>query len=74
MNTRATPAERDAAVLAVLQAESKPIGPTEIGRRIGQLWCCYDGHWGQSSAITPVLRRIGAVRHKGGLYTKPEGA
>lgn len=76
--TKPTPAEREAAVLAVLKNSAKPVGPSEIGRRIGQSWCCYQGDngepsmWGQSSSITPVLRRIGAVRHKGGLYTKPE--
>ena len=68
-----TPAEKNAKVLAVLQAEQKPIGPTEIARRINEPWCCNDG-FAMSAPITPVLRRIGAIRHKGGLYTKPEAA
>lgn len=61
-----TAQERNAAVLAVLKAATEPLGPTEIARRINQPWCP------QSPAIMPVLRRIGAVRHPGGLYTKPE--
>ncbi len=68
---KVTAAERNAAVLAVLLSRSEPIGPTDIARAIGEPWCVWD-FYPASSAITPVLRRIGAVRHKGGLYTKPE--
>lgn len=68
-----TPAEKNAKVFAVLQAEQKPIGPTEIARRINEPWCVDDG-FAMSAPITPILRRIGAIRHKGGLYTKPEAA
>lgn len=64
-----TATEKNAKVLAVLAATSAPLGPTEIARRINEKWCC-DG-FPASAPITPVLRRIGAVRHKGGLYTKP---
>ena len=69
-----TSEERNAAVLAVLNATMAPLGPTEIARRINADWCHYGTPriYPQSSVITPVLRRIGAVRHKGGLYTKPE--
>lgn len=68
-----SPAERDAAVLAVLKEATQPLGPSEIGRRIGQPWCCY-GSWGASAPVTPVLRRVGAIRHRGGKYTAPEAA
>lgn len=70
---KATADERDEQVLSVLRAATEPLGPTEIGRRIGQDWSTYGRlHWGDSAAVTPVLRRIGAVRHAGGLYTAPE--
>lgn len=65
-----SPAERDAAVLAVLKRATEPLGPSEVGRRIGQPWCCY-GAYGTSAPVTPVLRRVGAVRHRGGKYTAP---
>ena len=68
-----TAEERNSAVLAVLNAATGPIGPTDIARQIDAEWCCYGTprNYPQSSVITPVLRRIGAVRHKGGKYTKP---
>lgn len=69
-----TASEKNIKVLAVLVAESKPIGPTEIASRINEPWCVADGYYAMSAPITPILRRIGAVRHKGGLYTKPEPA
>lgn len=70
---KAIATERNEQVLAVLRAATEPPGPTEIGRRIGQRWSTYERlHWGNSAAVTPVLRRIGAVRHAGGLYTAPE--
>jgi len=65
-------AEREAQVLAVLNSTLAPLGPSEISRRIAQPWCCDRyGASGFSAPITPVLRRVGAVRHPGGLYTKP---
>lgn len=66
-------AEKNAKVLAVLIGSKTPIGPTEIACRINEPWCCYSG-FGQSASISPILKRIGAVRHKGGLYTKPEAS
>lgn len=65
-----TPADKVAAeirnekVRAVLLAATEPIGPSEIGRRIGEPWCCY-GIYGLSAPITPICRRIGAVGIKG---------
>lgn len=69
-----TAAERNEQVLAVLRAATEPLGPSEIGRRVGKPWSLYDhsGQFGSSAAVTPVLRRIGAVRHKGGKYTAPQ--
>ena len=71
-----TTQERNAAVLAVLNAATEPLGPTEIARRVDQPWCWYCDSRGpvspSSAAITPVLRRIEAVRHEGGRYTKPD--
>lgn len=62
--------ERNAKVLAVLLTSDKPIGPTEIARRINEPWCKSNDYF-QSSAIVPVLRRIGAVGC-GGRYSSPE--
>ncbi|KQR62627.1 hypothetical protein [Acidovorax sp. Leaf160] len=64
----ATTEERNQQVLAVLNAASEPIGPTEIAYRVRRDWAY------NSAPIVPVLRRIGAVRHPGGRYTKPEVA
>ena len=63
--------QKNAAVLAVLNAATEPLGPTEIARRVSQPWCIYEGRDPNSSAIVAVLRRIGAVRHNGGEYTSP---
>lgn len=63
--------ERNAKVRAVLLAATAPLGPSEIGRRIGEPWCCC-GSWGMSAPITPICRRIGAVGVKG-KYTLPKG-
>lgn len=59
-----------AAVLRVLQRAEGPIGPTEIARRVNEPWC--GGTLTQSSAVMPYLKRIGAVRHDGGLYSAPK--
>jgi hypothetical protein len=63
--------ERNEEVLAVLKWATEPLGPTEIGRRIGKPWCSWGGNAGLSAPITPVLRRIGAVRVQGGKYLAP---
>ena len=68
-------AEKNEEVLAVLLAANEPLGPTEIGRRVGKSLSCYGeygGGYGNSAAVTPVLRRINAIRHRGGKYTKPD--
>lgn len=59
-----TTEERNEKVRAVLLAATGPLGPTEIGRRIGEPWCCIGNH-GMSAPVTPVLRRIGAAAVKG---------
>lgn len=64
-----TAEDRNAKVLAMLAASDKPIGPTEIARLINEPWCKSQGYF-QSSAIVPVLRRIGAVG-AGGRYSSP---
>lgn len=56
--------ERNEKVRAVLREALKPIGPSEIGKLIGEDWCCY-GIYGLSAPITPICRRIGAVGVKG---------
>lgn len=61
--------QRNAKVGAVLAAADKPLGPTEIARRINEPWCMTE-HYPQSSAIVPVLRRIGALG-SGGRYSAP---
>jgi hypothetical protein len=65
--------ERNEKVRKVLLAASEPLGPTEIGRRIGGPWCCYR-HYGLSAPITPVCRRIGATGEKGKWSLKADGA
>ena len=64
---------RNDLVLTCLRAAQQPLGPTEIGRRIG------GAAWGNSYGSTPlspdinhVLKRIKAVRHAGGKYTAPD--
>lgn len=59
--------DRDNKVRAVLEAAKEPLGPTEIARRIGEEWCSPGGknEYPLSSAIVPVLRRIGAVKADG---------
>jgi hypothetical protein len=58
--------DRDNKVRAVLQAATGPLGPTEIARLINEPWCVIQpGNYAQSSAITPVCRRIGASATKG---------
>lgn len=56
--------ERDEKVRAVLQASSVMLGPTEIARRVNEPWCV-PNRYPSSSAIVPVLRRIGAIAIKG---------
>lgn len=55
---------RNEKVRAVLAESLTPVGPSEIGRRIGEPWCCGSGY-GYSAPITPVCRRIGAINTKG---------
>jgi hypothetical protein len=68
-----TAEERNEKVRAVLLTATSPLGPTEIGRRIGEPWSCYSGY-GLSAAITPVCRRIGAIGEKGKWSLKADGA
>ena len=63
--------QRNAIVRAVLAHASEPMGPSDIARKVGQSWCVHECNFPNSSAIVPVLRRIGAVRHSGGKYTSP---
>lgn len=63
---------RNALVLAVLKAADKPIGPTDISRRISAAqWGNWKGYAPEASEIMAVLYRIRAVRHDGGKYTTP---
>ena len=65
-----TPATaRVAEVKSVLKAADRPLGPTEIARRINQPWCVKG--YPLSSAILPILRQIGAVRSGSGQYSLP---
>jgi hypothetical protein len=68
--------EREAQVLDVLAHAKEPLGPAWIGAVIGKPWCSVGFlgcEGGLSASVHTVLKRIGAVRHKGGKYTKPEG-
>jgi hypothetical protein len=67
-----TTEHRNAAVLKVLQEADGPMTPTKIAKKINEPWCC---PWGPCSApISPVLKRIGAVRvvHSAGKWIKPQ--
>jgi hypothetical protein len=65
--------DRNAQVRAVLLAASEPLGPSEVARRVGKTWC-NAGAYPSSAAVTPVLRRIGAVGVKGKYTLKADGA
>jgi len=71
MKSKKSAAERNEEVLLVLKHAAEPLGPTEIARRINQSWCV-DGY-PLSSAINPVLKRIGATPTGKGKYKYPEG-
>ena len=67
-----TPEQKNALVLTVLRAATDPLGPTAIGKQIpSRSWESRTPYHPMSAAITPVLRRINAVRHPGGKYTAP---
>jgi len=70
--TQITTFQRNDKVRAVLAATELALGPTEIARRIDEPWCKNYNYF-QSSAIVPVLRRIGAIGIKG-KYTLPSAA
>jgi hypothetical protein len=74
-NTPAGPsdAERNERVRKVLMAAAFPMDAKEIGRRIGEPWCCY-GREGMGESIKPVCKRIGAVEKKGKWTLKADGA
>ncbi len=64
--------DRDRKVRAVLEAAEGPLGPTEIARRIDESWCGGPSSgYPRSSAIVPVLRRIGAVKAEGAYLMRP---
>ena len=64
---KVTAEERNNKVRAVLKDALRPMAPTEIARQICEEWCCYGGKasGAHSAAISPVLKRIGAVGGKG---------
>ncbi len=59
--------ERDEKVRAVLRAAIGPMAPTAIAAQISESWCCWNGKpsGAHSAAISPILKRIGAVGAKG---------
>lgn len=62
-----TPAEKDAAVLAVLPAS----GIAHTPRLIGALAACECGEAITQDSVLRSLKRIGAIRHPGGRYSAP---
>lgn len=56
--------ERAEKVRQVLLAAGEPLGPVQIAERINERWCMWNGV-GMGSAVTPVLRKIGARINKG---------
>lgn len=70
-STKQSAGERNAAVLAVLNAEpEKEFSPSEIARKIGQRWCWEPGN-AKTSVITQILQRIGAKNPRRGVWSKP---
>lgn len=64
---------RQDAIRAVLKEAEKPIGPTEIARRVNDCWCYSGGMPGrgypQSAPVCAELKRMGDVSRVGrGLY------
>lgn len=57
--------DRDETVLRILRGAPSALTPTEIAFVIGEPWA-------KSNSLVPILRRIGAKHHKGGLYSAPE--
>jgi len=51
-------------VREVLRAASEPLSPIQIAERIGEAWCMWNGS-GFGSAVTPLLRKIGAKKSSG---------
>lgn len=61
--------ERNADVLAELLNAPNGLTPTEIAQRIGKPWCCPYGPC--SAPVSPVLKRIGAVKIRRGVWGAP---
>lgn len=61
--------ERNEAVRTVLREALAPMTPSDIACKVRQPWC-YDGY-PSSAAISPVLKRIGAVSPKRGKWSLP---
>lgn len=51
-------------VREVLRAASEPLGAIQIAERIGEAWCMWNGT-GFGSAVTPLLRKVGAKKTSG---------
>jgi len=51
-------------VREVLRAASEPLGSVQIAERIGEAWCMWNGS-GFGSAVTPLLRKVGAKKSSG---------
>ena len=68
---QAPSASREVDVRNVLSTTTGLLGPTEIARRINKPWCMPGGE-PSSSAVVPVLRRIGAISRLGKYTLKTE--
>ena len=68
--------ERNEKVRAVLRSTLGPMTPTAIAAAIGEEWCCWNGKpsGAHSAPISPVLKRIGAVKVVHGKWSLPGGA
>ncbi|TQK10211.1 hypothetical protein [Herbaspirillum sp. SJZ107] len=51
-------------VREVLRTASEPLSPIQIAECIGEAWCMWNGS-GFGSAVTPLLRKIGAKKSSG---------
>jgi hypothetical protein len=68
-----TAQEREDQVRAVLKDAIHPMAPQQIARIICKEWCCYGGKasGATSAPVSVVLKRIGAVAVKRGLWILP---
>jgi hypothetical protein len=69
MTTQAS--ERNSQVLAVLNSATTPMTPSSIGQAVNQPWSWYSDGYGNTAAVSAVLKRVKAVKMARGQWLKP---